>query len=134
MDEMWSYYGSKKNQVWLWWAIDHNTHTPLAFTFGTREHRYLDELINLLKPFNIKTVFSDNNFAYKYKISEKILVTGKKNTQVIERHHLTLRTRIKRLARKTICFSKNLDIHKSVISFFINRFFFSCPSLPSTTL
>ena len=83
-----------------------------------------------LKPFNIKTVFSDNNFAYKYKISEKILVTRKKNTQVIERHHLTLRTRIKRLARKTICFSKNLDIHKSVISFFINRFFFSCPFLP----
>ena len=116
MDEMWSYYGSKKNQVWLWWAIDHNTHTPLAFTFGTREHRYLDELINLLKPFNIKTVFSDNNFAYKYKISEKILVTGKKNTQVIERHHLTLRTRIKRLARKTICFSKNLGVQISCAS------------------
>ncbi len=42
MDEMWSYYGNKKNQ--LWWAIDHNTHTPLAFTFGTREDKYLDEL------------------------------------------------------------------------------------------
>ncbi|MCA6536507.1 MAG: transposase, partial [Pseudanabaena sp. M176S2SP2A07QC] len=27
---------------------------------------------------------------------------GKKNTQRIERNHLTLRTRIKRLARKTI--------------------------------
>ena len=83
MDEMWSYYRNKNNQVWLWWAIDHNTHTPLAFTFGTREHKYLDELTNLLKPFNIKTVFADNNFAYKDKISEKILVTGKKNTQVI---------------------------------------------------
>ena len=55
MDEMWSYYGNKNNQVWLWWAIDHNTHTPLAFTFETREHKYLDELTNLLKPFNIKT-------------------------------------------------------------------------------
>ena len=68
------------------------------------------------------------------KISEKILVTGKKNTQVIERHHLTLRTRIKRLSRKTICFSKNLDIHKSVISFFINRFLFGYFSYPSTFL
>ena len=134
MDEMWSYYGNKNNQVWLWWAIDHNTHTPLAFTFGTREHKYLDELTDLLKPFNIKTVFADNNFAYKDKISEKILVTGKKNTQAIERHHLTLRTRIKRLSRKTICFSKNLDIHKSVISFFINHFFFGYPFSSSTFL
>ena len=31
---------------------------------------------------------------------------GKRHTQKIERKHLTLRTRIKRLARKTICFSK----------------------------
>ena len=52
MDEMRSYCGNKKNQVWLWLAIDHDTHTPLAFTFGTRKHRFLDELINLLKPFN----------------------------------------------------------------------------------
>ena len=29
---------------------------------------------------------------------------GKRNTQQIERKHLTLRTRIKRLTRKTICF------------------------------
>ena len=106
----------------------------MAFTFGTREHKYLDKLTNLLKPFNIKTIFANNNFAYKEKISEKILVTGKKNTQVIERHHLTLRTRIKRLNRKTNCFFKSLDIHKSVISFFINRFLFAYFSSSPTFL
>ena len=47
-----------------------------------------------------------------------------KNTQKIERDHLTLRTRIKRLSRKTICFSKNQDIHKAVIGTFINIHFF----------
>lgn len=31
MDEMWSFYGDKKHQIWLWWAIDHNTGEPLAF-------------------------------------------------------------------------------------------------------
>ena len=41
-----------------------------------------------------------------------------------ERDHLTLRTRIKRLARKTICFSKSLEIHKAVIGTFINIYFF----------
>lgn len=32
----------------------------------------------------------------------------------IERKHLTLRTRIKRLARKTICFSKSIFMHDKV--------------------
>lgn len=124
MDEMWSYYHDKSHQIWLWWAVDHNTNTPLAYTFGTREHKYLDELLSLLKPFNIGTVYSDNNFAYSSKISDDKLVIGKANTQQIERDHLTLRTRIKRLARKTICFSKNRDIHIGVVGTFINLFFF----------
>jgi insertion element IS1 protein InsB len=42
----------------------------------------------------------------------------------IERKHLTLRTRIKRLARRTICFSKSVLMHDVVIGLFINRFAF----------
>ena len=36
----------------------------------------------------------------------------------------TLRTRIKRLVRKTICFSKSAVMHEIVIGLFINRFAF----------
>ena len=39
----------------------------------------------------------------------------------IERKHLTLRTRMMRLARKTICFSKSVLMHDTVIGLFINR-------------
>ncbi|MBW4540387.1 MAG: IS1 family transposase, partial [Myxacorys chilensis ATA2-1-KO14] len=49
---------------------------------------------------------------------------GKRNTGQIERKHLTLRTRIKRLARKTICFSKSIWLHDVVIGLFINRYEF----------
>ena len=125
MDEMWSYYHDKSHQVWLWWAVDHATNTPLAFTFGTREHKYLDELLALLRPFPIGSVYADGNFAYQSRLPADILSTGKKNTQRIERDHLTLRTRIKRLCRKTICFSKSEELHKAVIGTFINIFFFN---------
>ena len=124
MDEMWSFCHDKKHQVWLWWAVDHQTNTPIAFVFGTREHKYLDKLLLLLKPYSIGKVYTDHNFAYSTKIAQDQLVIGKKNTQKIERNHLTLRTRIKRLGRKTICFSKNLEIHKAVIGTFINIFFY----------
>ena len=49
---------------------------------------------------------------------------GKRNTQQIERTHLTLRTRIKRLVRKTICFSKSTQMHDIVIGLFVNRYAF----------
>jgi IS1 family transposase len=48
-------------------------------------------------------------FASRYTYSRQLDAAehtpGKRHTQKIERRHLTLRTRIKRLTRKTICFS-----------------------------
>jgi insertion element IS1 protein InsB len=46
---------------------------------------------------------------------------GKRNTQKIERQHLTLRTRMKRLVHKTICFAKTTQMHDIVIGLFVNR-------------
>ena len=39
MDGMWSFYHNKSHQIWLWWAIDHDTDEVIAYWFGTREHK-----------------------------------------------------------------------------------------------
>lgn len=52
-------------------------------------------------------------------------LTGKISTQRIERINLTLRTRIKRLARKTICFSRSIELYEKVIGAFIERHHFN---------
>ena len=62
--------------------------------------------------------------AYSRHIDLSQHIIGKRHTQKIERKHLTLRTRIKRLARKTICFSKSIQMHDIVIGLFVNRFEF----------
>ena len=49
---------------------------------------------------------------------------GKEQTQKIESKHINLRTRIKRLVRRTICFSKTTTMHDLVIGLFINRYEF----------
>jgi insertion element IS1 protein InsB len=46
---------------------------------------------------------------------------GKPNTLKIERKNLNLRTEIKRLTRKTICFSKREVMHDTVIGLLINK-------------
>lgn len=49
---------------------------------------------------------------------------GKQNMQKIESKHINLRTRIKRLVRRTICFSKTIQMYDIVIGLFINRYEF----------
>lgn len=123
-DEMWSFVQNKGNQRWLWHAISHETGEVLAYVIGTHHDEALLELKNLLKPFGIEHFFTDGWGGYERHISPRHLSIGKENTQKIERKHLTLRARIKRLARKTICFSKSEMMHDIVLGLFINRYEF----------
>ena len=124
LDEQWSYVQNKDNQRWLWLAIDHKTRTVLAYAFGTRTDEVFSELKRLLEPFGINTFYTDNWGAYSRNIPDENHVVGKDNTQRIVRKNLTLRTRVKRLARRTICFSKSKIMHDIVIGLFINFFEF----------
>lgn len=124
MDEMWSFYHNKRHQIWLWWAIDHDTGSTVAFWFGSREHQNLDKLVALLTPLNIGNVYTDGNYAYFERFDNDVLVVTKKNTQKIERKHLSLRTWCARLVRKGIRFSKSAQMHKIVVGLVINVWFF----------
>jgi insertion element IS1 protein InsB len=123
-DEMWSFVGKKAAPRWLWQALDHRTGTVLAYVFGRREDQAFLELKALLEPFGIRRFFTDGWGAYRRHLDPAEHEVGKRFTQQLERKHLTLRTRIKRLVRKTICFSKTIEMHDTVIGLFINRYEF----------
>ena len=122
MDEMWGRVNSKKTSSWLWHAINHDNGDVVAYVIGSRHHDMLWQLTDLIYSLNlnITAVYSDDNFAYHDVISSHTLHTGKINTQKIERKHLSFRTRLKRLARKTICFSKSLSMHNILLGLLIN--------------
>lgn len=124
LDEQWSFVRGKSNQRWLWLALNHYTSEILAYTFGDRTDKTCLQLQHLLAPFNITQYFTDGLGAYQRLLPMEQHEEGKRNTQKIERKFLTFRTRIKRLARKTICFSKSEFMHDTVIGLFINRFEF----------
>ena len=124
LDEMWSFVQSKSQQRWLWHAIDHRSGQILAYVLAPHEDDALRQLKALLAPFKIEQFYTDGWGAYERLLETAKHTVGKANTQKIERKHLTLRTRIKRLARKTICFSKLILMHDTVIGLFINRYEF----------
>jgi insertion element IS1 protein InsB len=121
---MWSFVGKKGNQRWLWHAIDHHTGAVLAYVFGRRKDKVFLQLKALLEPFGITRYFTDGWGAYERHVEAEQHTVGKAHTQKIERKHLTLRTRIKRLVRKTIGFSKSIQMHDIVIGLFVNRYAF----------
>jgi insertion element IS1 protein InsB len=124
MDEMWSFVGNKSNSRWLWHAIDHHTGKVLAYVFGRRKDEVFLQRKALLEPFGLIRYSTDYWGAYTRHLDPDMHSSGKRNTQKIERKHLTLRTRIKRLLRKPICFSKTTQMHDIVIGLFVNRYAF----------
>jgi IS1 family transposase/transposase-like protein len=123
-DEMWSFVGKKGAQRWLWHAIDHHTGAVLAYVFGRRTDEVFLRLKAVLEPFGLPRFYTDHWGAYTRHLDPEVHSPGKQHTQKIERKHLTLRTRIKRLVRKTICFSKTTQMHDIVIGLFVNRYAF----------
>lgn len=123
---MWSYVGAKRQQRWLWWVEDAVTGQVVAYVFGRRTHATFRQLLDALRQAGLraKRWITDAWGAYEACLPEEEHHIDKAQLQRLERKHLTLRTRIKRLARKTICFSKSIFFHDGIIGLFIHHFFF----------
>jgi insertion element IS1 protein InsB len=121
LDEMWSFVGCKQQPRWRWEALDHQTGRVLAYVFGRRDDQALLALKALLAPLGIHRFSTDGWGAYHRHLDPHQHVVGKRMTQQLKRKHLTLRTRIKRLVRRTIYFSRSLEMYELVIRLFINR-------------
>jgi len=125
-DETWSFVRCKRQQRWLWWVEDAATGQVVAFVFGRRTHATFRRLLAVLAAagWAVETWFTDAWGAYAACLSAEQRQTGKAPMQRLERKHLTLRTRLKRLTRPTICFSKKQFFHDGLITLFIFHFFF----------
>jgi insertion element IS1 protein InsB len=125
--ERWNFVQSKAHQRWLWHASDQLTGVVLAYVLGRRADKVFVELQKLLTPFGLVHFYTDAAGVYERHLPVTAHTVGKLHTQQSERKHLTLRTRIKRLARKTLCFSKSVFMHDTVIGLFVNRYEFGVP-------
>lgn len=117
IDEIWSFIGSKRNVTWITYAIERETKQVIDFFVGRKAKETIKPLIDkilLLKPTRI---YTDRLNIYPGLIPKEIHKVFKYCTNTIERNNLTIRTHIKRLNRKTICFSKNknyLEAHLKI--------------------
>jgi insertion element IS1 protein InsB len=124
LEELGSFVARKTNPRWLWHAIAHHTGKVLAYVCGRRKDIVFLKLKALLEPVGITRYYTDGWGAYERHVEAEKHTVGKENPPKIESKPLNLRTRINRLVRRTICFSKTERMHDWVIGLFINRYEF----------
>ena len=61
----------------------------------------------------------DSRWAYYYYLDQALRLESKALLQSLERKHLTLRTRLKRLGSQTICFSKSVSVNDAIIGLLV---------------
>ena len=118
IDELWTFVNRKSNETWIMYIFDRMAKTIIDFRVGSRTKLNLRSLTDqtlLLEPQKICT---DGLNIYRSLIPENIHRVGLINTRHIERHNLNIRTHLKRLSRKTICFSRSEEMLRACLKIY----------------
>src|SRR5436305_4244918 len=111
VDEFWSFVGKKANQRWTWYGFDRERKRIVAYVNGRRTDANCRALYEKVKRAKVNLFHTDQWGSYPKVLPTKQRQICKMGTLNIERRNLTFRTRIKRLQRRTICFSKSEVMH-----------------------
>ncbi len=108
LDEMRTYIGRKKNLYWIVYGLQRGTNLIANFNVGKRSNRTLRVVSDTLILSNLKRIFTDKWRGYLSLIPKEIHFTKQYSINHIERMNLSVRTHLKRLNRRTICYSKSI--------------------------
>jgi len=118
IDELWTYIGRKGNEVWITYSIDRSTKEVIDFHVGERTKEKIQLVTNNVLALEPKKVCTDGLMVYKSLIPKILHRTGLPDTRHIERFNLNLRTHLKRLSRKTICFSRSKEMLEACLKIY----------------
>lgn len=118
VDELFTYVGNKKNRVCVAYSLNVDTKEVVGIVVGKRNKTNLMRVISTLLLANSKQITTDKLNIYKELIPKEIHSTKNRGINHIERQNLTLRTHLKRLNRKTICYSKSLAMLLAIVKIY----------------
>lgn len=107
VDGLYTYIRNKSAGCYIIYAIDRKTREVTGFIIGNRSKENISNIIRLLLSLSPRRVYTDKLVTYRSLIPYNLHGTFQYMTNRIERMNLTLRTHLKRLTRRGICYSKS---------------------------
>jgi insertion element IS1 protein InsB len=108
MDELKTFVGNKKNEQWLIYVMEKDSRRITRCLVGKRTKKNIKTITDALLISEPNRIFTDGLNIYKSLLPSTIHKNFAHQINHIERKNLSLRTSLKRLSRKTICYSKSV--------------------------
>jgi IS1 family transposase len=121
IDELRTYVHKKSNPVWIAFALNRRTKQVVAFRIGRRNKRHLISLVDTVLSTMPNTIYTDCLNIYKHIVPAKLHSVKRGGINHIERFHLSLRQRLKRLSRRTLGFSKLKSLMEATVRIALNE-------------
>ncbi|MFP5471639.1 MAG: IS1 family transposase [Bacteroidia bacterium] len=119
VDELRTYCKNKQQLLWIVLGYERENKHIVTFNVGKRSNKTLGTVIATLLLSKPKQIFTDKLRNYRYLIPSYLHQTQLYGTNSIERFNLSVRTHLKRLNRRSICFSKSIILLAAVLKIYL---------------
>lgn len=118
VDELHTFVQHKNKEICVIFSWDQASKRALSLVVGTRSKASLRKVISPLLKSHVESINTDGYSGYKGVVPKKKHTTFKRRNNGIERQNLNLRTHLKRLNRRSICFSKSIAVLLAVVKIY----------------
>ena len=112
IDELQTFVGCKKNKFWVWTVVNHWNQGILLWTIGDRSHKTFEQIWQIIQCWHSFWYVTDGWKVYPMYIQPEDHLVCKTYMTRVEGENTRLRHYLARLHRKTLCYSKSLDLLK----------------------
>ncbi len=110
IDELPTFVGCKKNKFWIWTVVDHWNQGIILWTIGDRSHQTFERIWQIIKCWGSFWYVTDGWKVYPMYIEAEDHLVSKTYMTRVEGENTRLRHYLARLHRRTLCYSKSLDM------------------------
>ncbi|MGV0752412.1 IS1 family transposase [Empedobacter brevis] len=118
VDELRTFHKKRLKPLWITYTFSLQTRQIHAFHVGYRTIELFKKLLTPIFKNNPTKIYTDKLNTYRSVIPSELHSTRFSSTNHIERNHLSLRTHLKRLNRKTICYTKNTAVLSAILTIY----------------
>jgi len=115
LDELETFVGSKKNKIWVWTVVDHFRAGILGWVIGDHSSETFRPLWQAVKVWKCYFWVTDGWSVYPGFIPAGDQIVSKTYMTRVEGENTRLRHYLARLHRKTLCYSKSVEMLKHSI-------------------